>query len=245
VGVEYRHFLLPRPNRFLPTAAQLETFLKRMIDARWLPVELPSSEVNRSYRFRAHRAREHLALDAMPSAASLAEWLDRDTKLVWSIGQFSHFSLNYPLTPLDRWQNLDEMYYDMVIEWSPDYIYRLPDGIDPFDRVVCPCGASLEIDDSELHIEEPVRDLFYTSIIRASCPACGRQADVSDWPAVVRDDKTGILNVVPGGATSRFSLIVDCGKGYPSSNRMELKPEIVALFRETFGCDSYECIEYY
>ena len=116
-------------------------------------------------------------------------------------------------------------------------MYRMSECIEPYDRTTCECGTNLVAGDADTP--------FYTKLIHAVCPSCGRLVDVTHWPAVIRDGFTGEPHAVSGGATSRFALSIDCGKGFPSETPMRVVSDLADLFKRVFGCECYEVGDFY
>src|SRR5688500_11293045 len=110
MGVQYEHFLIPRPNSFRPSAEVVIRLLDTLGKARW--IRTPES-----------RHFERMETDNMPPAAlrtgaqyrhgndlqakSLpwpmrAEWLNarihNDLRLIWPVGSLARSGLRYPLT---------------------------------------------------------------------------------------------------------------------------------------------------
>jgi hypothetical protein len=247
VGIEYCHYMLPRPNSFLPSAQQLASFIEQLLEQRWVPRSavfrgmpkrvfgVPVVDICHEF---GKRERPPVPLDAQ----AIEPLMTQNTRLTWEIVGPREPELRYPMMPVDRVSETlpsNEIYYSVVLEWSANYVYRVSGCVEPFESTHCSCGNELVFAGDE---EEKIRgrNLFQVDMIRAICPRCGRSIDVSDWPAVVRDGMTGNEAEVPGGATSRFALVIDCDKAYPSDSAMHLDPDLAALFCTTFGCDGRE-----
>ena len=247
MGVEYRHYLVPRPSNFMPAAEQLAGFINALAAERWIltpdsaefgkrtNVNVPRESAATGATI-SHRQRERKPAPFPLTVAALEPLIDRHTRLLWHFFDPTTCRLQHPLTPIDRLP-FDETYYDIGFEWSPSLVYRQSECIDPFDKTTCSCGTELAFEDETAP--------FYSSFIQARCPKCARSTDVSTWRALYHDGLTGEETTVSGGATSRFVLIVDCGKGFPADGPMALKPGLVAAFRNALRCDCYEIGDFY
>jgi DNA-directed RNA polymerase subunit RPC12/RpoP len=249
VGVEYRHYLIPRPNFFRPDVGQLCSFLQELIAHKWIS-PLASAQVRRMLTERPGMTYHELAartgafaktargFSTVPGSWSLKweKYLNKDTLLSWPVTDLSMLDLRYPFEHLNSVR--DEVYYDLEIHLSCDYVYRCSECIDPFDDTNCRCGQSLEYANDDR--------VFYASRIRYQCPDCGREFDVSQKPAVLKNGLTGEKSTVPGGATYRFALAVDCGKWLPSRSAViNLHPDLVDLCQSALQHPFYEVGDYY
>ena len=248
MGVEYVHYLSPRPNQFVPTAEQLHNFINELRVGRWILTPDDGCFSSRSMNGIPSTATasgavmstvqgKRVAAPYPLSIEVLRSLMAGQLRLEWPINNPVLSMLRYPLAPLDR-MPIEEIYYDIGIQWSPQFVYRMSECIDPFEKAMCVCGASVAAEDD---LSNP----FYASLIHTTCPQCGRPVDVSSWPAVTRDGLTGEPGTVLGGATSRFAFVVDCGKGFPSEGPMHFIPDLVNTFQRIFGCDCYEIGDYY
>ena len=242
MGAEYCHYLIPRPNDFLPSAPHLASFFDQLITHRWLPSPTSPAFGKRNdhvnaMAYIAHQSHKRQPVQFPLTPKALEPLLQKNTRLTWEITNPPALDLKYPLAPTDRWidlySNLDEIYYSIVFEWSPNYIHRSDNCIQPEFPLHCTCGLDLEFEGDD---EESVlgRNLFNNLII-----------DVANWPVKIVDGVTGEPNNVPGDATSRFALLIDCSKACPSKSHMHLHPDLTALFFNTFHCDAYELGDFY
>jgi hypothetical protein len=145
-----------------------------------------------------------------PSAQDLAAAADREFKLVWHVVSLEASGLRYPLTRMPEFVAPEDVYYDLELYLSRQYYYRYSEAIDPFASETCAaCGAALRVPSDSIP-----DDAIYSFQMYRHCPACGFEFRPEDRASLVRHARTGAGRMVPGGATSRFSLAVDCGKCY-------------------------------
>jgi hypothetical protein len=228
MGVEYRHYLLPHDRRFHPDSTQLMELIEAMRAQRWLPT--PQVQPDRGDgTFMTPECPDRRG-QALPQHLT-RDWLDevmrQDLALRWPVKSTRRYDLRYPLQPLPDLDGGDT-YYDVWFELSSDYVYRVSDCIDPFETTACPCGTGLEF--------EVEHDFIWPFRLRSECPACRRPFDPSGLRAAVRNMWTNDERVVPGGATSRFAIVVDCGKAWPRSEDTTADHEFVALCARVLAC---------
>lgn len=285
MGVELRHYLIPRPNSFRPSAEQLSDLIGSLVANRWIhdPADPSSSSPVRgdegsppdlAEKWGAYaRVRRNVRTgDDFPGVAIpfplTPSWLEQrlggNLVLVWPVETFPDSGVRYPLRPCEL--KADLIYYELQIHLCPDFVYHLSELIQPFraasgasqghgnkasvaggsygesgQEVRCNCGQVLE------YAPEPDHDVFYAFRIHSTCPRCGRPFDPGDLSAAVRDGWTGeVIGEVPGGATYRFAIVVDCGKCLPAWNkRIEVEPDFLAVCRNRLGCDLYQLTDLY
>ena len=92
------------------------------------------------------------------------------------------------------------------------------------------CGAELRHE-----AESGSESLFYAPRLLATCKQCGKPFDPSTRVAKVRDPWTNTESDMPGGATFRFALVVDCGKCWPDDGAFHVHPELRRLCEAHFG----------
>lgn len=142
MGVEYRCYLIPRPNTFRPrpdTAGALVTALR---NDRWLLG--PEHPALAKLPFRTSRlytaARGHgyfgLTVGSLDSFTSPLPELfnnydDRDLKVVWPVESLGTSGLRYPLEPLSC--DAADCYYEVQFHFGRDFFYNMSEVIDPFD----------------------------------------------------------------------------------------------------------------
>jgi hypothetical protein len=173
-------------------------------------------------------------LDAAPLPAELSvEWLTprigADMRFVWEVGDLARSGLRYPLTEKPSEMSDEEIYFSLLIELSGDYVYRVYESIEPFHSTQCECGRELEY--------EPSAKLYFMSRLPVRCPECKAAFDPGRLAAVVIDGWTGQKRLVSGGATSRFAVVVDCGKAIVHGHSVEAEPALVSLIAECLQCE--------
>ena len=207
MGVEYRHFLVPRDRTFRPAPPQLARLVERLVADRWLPRDPPALRID-----GAEAAPWPLDVRAFTALAA------RDVSARWDVDDIH--ALRYPFaTPLVE----DEGYYRLRLDLGVDLHHHAGELVDPVDRV-CACGASLE----------HARDHTFVRL-RARCPACGAGFDPSATPVEIRD-WNGEAHVLLGGGAYRFGLVVDVGKCIPPPPPV-LHADLVRLVGDVLGVE--------
>ncbi|WP_435016405.1 hypothetical protein TA3x_003971 [Tundrisphaera sp. TA3] len=231
MGVEYRHYLIPEDNTFRPGPEELCRLVDALIGGDFVAV--PGSDRFARMSAKAYSSYNKVALETgcfidlgddgrppfdgrvpfacPPSAQDIAALGDRDYRLVWPVESSNESGLEYPLTPFPEW---GDAYYDLELRMAGDYVYHCSGLIDPFDDVACRCGLGLDYseDDTDAALDRLL--VFHETRIRRLCPGCGTQFRPQDRTARVRDGRSGEVVDRPGGATYRFAIVVDCGKGF-------------------------------
>lgn len=247
MGVEYRHFLIPRPNSFKPSARQLAEFIASLSDGAW--TYRPGTETFRRLVFDwPPEAAISGVFATTPNGYEVVpypvaeEWLEQrdhhDLLLTWPVWNLAEAGLRYPLKK-SQWPPGD-IYYDLEIHLSPNYVYQASECIEPFEEVICrECSEPLE--ESRPLLADDFEYIFFTSRIPVQCPKCQAPFDPSKLTAVVVHGWTGERSRLPGGATYRFAVVVDCGKSIPSNTGdIAFDADFVALCKSKFRTDFYE-----
>lgn len=226
MGVEYRALLLPPSSGFRPSPAQLAALVEALTADAWIagPGEL-----------LRERHGETEPMPEAPDAAWFAE-LPPECVLRWAFERLDEDDeVQYPFDI----EPGEEVYFDIELALSDDFVYRTNEGIDPFATTQCRCGTELARYDDD----DPLYD---SARIARVCPGCGAAVDPSSWKADVRDPFTGQERSVPGGATSRFAVVIDCGKALPSEDdAVPVAPELIATCRRALGVELHEIGEVY
>jgi hypothetical protein len=256
MGVEYKHYLIPRPNSFVPEPDQVVSLLNKMQKNHWIIDPRSGSFAHMEYNVMTYTpfARESGAFAQLgrdqwcsfpyPFTANwLGRHLDKDLLLCWPVQNLAASGLCYPLSD-NAWDPC-QTYYDIELHFSPDYVYHVSENIDPFAKApVCEhCREGLEFDSPPDEFGSTC-GIFYSSQLLVHCPECGTPFDVARLPAVVRDGRTGDEDVIMGGACYRFAIVVDCGKCIPEKN-LKITPTLKTLCNTTFDCSFYEIGDYY
>ena len=223
MGFAIKHLMLPVPRSHTPSFAEMARLIERLVDERFvLP---PGSPVAPHWSYDPDPTRaEHAAptgcyiqfssgdarwFPYLPSARELAAAADRDFKLIWPVESLEESGSRYPLTLAPEGLDPVDLYYDLEIHLVQNYIYNTSELITPFASEACAaCGADLNVPGAAL----PARADFFSQLYR-HCPACGVEFRPEDRTALVyplRPRTHG--RPVPGGATSRFAVAIDCDK---------------------------------
>jgi hypothetical protein len=253
MGVEYRHFLIPRPNSFLPEPEQVISLLTGLVEDRWIvdpdSESFPNMEFGwmSSYSFAektgayAQHTRRYWSSFPFPFSAN---WFGKhhaqDLILCWPVENLAVSGLRYPLN--SNQFDPSETYYELQLHFSPEYVYRMSEVIEPFTApIACAqCGEALEFWPQE----DDAGGIFYSARLHSCCPRCATPFDVARLSAVVRDGRTGEPNSVPGGACYRFAIVVDCGKCIPGPN-VKVAPRLRNLCQDKLGYSFYEIGDFY
>jgi len=252
MGVEYRCFLIPRPNTFRPRPDVALALVDALRDDGWILgpdhaalAKLPFSQSRLyspakgcGYFARRVGAREPFV---EPLSDLFDNFAERDLMVVWPVESFGTSGLRYPLKPLpyDDPVNAGGCYYDVQLHFGRDFIYHMSEVIDPFDPLpTCPCGQILECK------PESNDDPFYSARLAARCPRCRTAFDPTQLVATGRDGWTGDAMRVHGGATYRFAVVIDCGKFF-SRQQHHFHPRLKSLVERTLEVETYEVAEFY
>jgi len=131
----------------------------------------------------------------------------------------------------------EKIYYRLELHLCLDYLYHISEVIEPFEQSpTCHCGAELtyEVD------AEP----FFDMRIAHACPTCGTAFDPTGLPCIGRDGWTGEGFPLPGGATYRFALVVDCGKSF-GNVAMSFHPNLKGLVESVLQQSMYEVADFH
>lgn len=260
MGVESRHFLIPRPNRFRPSAGDLCAFIELLAKEHWIhdpqdPLRAhPLQQECMTYhsyargsgvfcRTPAPKNDGYSAVTFPVSEKWLAKMMERELLLVWPVTGMKGTGLRYPLQPRPEVPYPDDPYYDLQIRLCQDYVYHTSELIDPFPAPPrCDCGTELSF-----HVKRG-RDIYYSGRIHFHCPDCGNEFEPSRLAARVRNGWTGSeIGFIPGGACHRFAVSINCGKCLPEREKgnIAFDPELVELFERQLGCQFYQLNDLY
>jgi len=251
MGVEYRRYLIPRPNTHRPLPEAASTLIDALRQHRWIVDPAGNSlaamtfGTMRSYRnalnsgYFVRNAVEESA-GPIDISAFLSANRDNDFILSWPVESLLASGSTYPLQP-QPFTNDDgaaECYYELQLHFARDYVYPVSEVIDPFDPPpVCDCGAKLDYH-QETHLAE-----FGYRITRL-CQVCGKEFDPSNRGAQGRDGRTGESISLLGGAAYRFAIVAECGKlfgdGSPS-----FKSDLKCVVETVLGVKTYEVADFH
>lgn len=242
MGVEYCHYLIPRPNSFRPSAEQLAGLVEAWSMDHWIAA--PDSDALKKMALingipyeEAADIWAHIRLS--PGFASVPrsltpEWFREqmagDLKLEFPVDHGDQIGLQYPLIS-DSGPPHDP-YYEIQIHLSGEYVQHASELIGS-EEIVCACGESLEF------AADP--DVFYASRIRIQCPRCSAVFDPSSVRVMVRDGWTGEKSWVSGGTIYRFAIVIDCGKCIPERKDAPIRANaaLVELCQKVLGHEFY------
>lgn len=230
MGVEYRHFVVPRARGFRPAPEALARFVEDLDRGFWIPPDAGP-------RVRAP-GRPDETLSRNPDEAWFAGRASADLILSWDVEDLEADGVRNHLAsgaPED-----EELYADVQLHLATDYVLRTSDVVEPFASTRCPCGAELEY---EVPAHDSRGDPFYSPRLRRTCP-CGRGFDPSELEVTVHDPWTGEPSRLRGGLAYRFALVIDRGKCLPEPP-VTLAPELASLLRGRFGTSFCEVGEGY
>lgn len=248
MGVEYCHYLFPRPNSFRPSPAQLVGFVEALAADNWIAV--PGSKAMKKMAAIDDMSDEDacsvwaqiwlsVGYGSVPYPLT-TEWFEGrellDTRLAISIEHGDQIGLRYPL--INDWTPPEDPYYDIQLHLSLEYVQHVSELIHPINAI-CECGEDLEY--------YPEDDIFYASRIRNPCPQCARTFDPSAIEVVVRDGWTGEESQIRGGTIYRFAIAIDCHKCIPERKSVPIRanPALLELCERQFGQTFYEVADVY
>jgi hypothetical protein len=248
MGVEYRHYLISRPNSFRPNGRQLAALVESLAKDNWIAA--PGSDALREMALLDGVAQEEADdgwarlwkrpdFESVPRSLT-PKWFEGQTsidlRLGFPVNHGDRIGLCYPL--VNDAGPPEDPYYEIELRSSRDYVHHVSEEIEPA-LTICVCGEPLEY--------YPDYDVFYASRIKIQCPRCSAPFDPSSINVVVRDGWTGDKSLVKGGAIYRFAIVVDCGKCIPERRRVPIKanPRFVDLCQRVMGCAFYEIGDIY
>ncbi len=228
MGVTFTHLLLPKPRSRTPTVADMARLIDSLVRGGFLlssnSPRLPlscfgMSKLNRHAAatgcYIQSRWNEAISFPCPPSAKELVAVSHRDFKLVWPVVDFGASGLRYPLTIWPEKLALEDLYYDVEIQLSRQHVYRTSELIEPFASLSCEvCEADLSVLEDESHDDFDIDTWgLGASYLYRLCPNCGVEFHPEDRTALVQDPRGhSPAREIKGGATSRFALVVECGK---------------------------------
>jgi hypothetical protein len=245
MGVEYKHYLIPRPNSFRPEPEVLLRFIERLQTEGWLwRPAIPSEYVTIRTR-PASQGGRYRSAEAVPLPIELP-WLEQmtahDFELRFDVQGFGFGDqpARYPFvnkSPVSR----EDTYYEIKIDSSIDYVYHTSEMIEPFKTTTCRCGGQLEY---ALAYEGGI---VYAIRLKTECPGCRRAFDPSTLEAPYRNGFTGDYAApIRGGVSYLFAVIVDCGSCIPEADtEVSIRPELKELCERHFGTPFYDVGDFY
>ena len=256
MGVEYRHYLIPRPNSFRPDAEQLTALITRLAADRWIAP--PASEafeklvaIERTlygkveYSWARKRLRDSGAtirgfepISDPITPNGVQQHLAGESRVEFPLLHADRIGVQYPLVCDSGIP--DDAYYEIEIHLSEDYVHQCSECIDPVPTK-CQCGEDLQ------YWPADDEDVFYAARIRTRCPKCSRAFDPARFSVSFRDGFTGNESAIKGGAAYRFALVIDCGKCIPHPKKPPLKanPRLIELCQTVLRIEFYQVGDFY
>ncbi len=252
MGVEYRCYLIPRPNTFRPRPDAALELVTRLRDDGWLlgPDDPALAQIpfEQSLLYKPAQGHGHYALTVgredsftAPLPELFDSYADRDLMVVWPVESLGTSGLRYPLEPLpfDDPTDAANCYYEVQLHFGRDFIYHTSEIIDPFEPPpTCPNGHTVECE------PESDEDPFYSARLAARCPQCGAAFDPTQLSAAGRNGWTGDAMHKQGGATYRFAVVIDCGKLF-GRRQHRFHPRLKSLVERTLDIETYEVEDFY
>lgn len=256
MGVEYCHYLIPRPNSFRPTAEQLLELIGEWEKDHWIAA--PGTDAFKKlvaiesrlyespqYNWAQLRLPQQSRKIRMPAAIPYpitVEWLKEqltgESRFEFPVEHADQIGLQYPL---ENYSGIpDDPYYEIEIHLSHDYVHHSSECIEPVPTR-CRCGEELE------YYPDDDADVFFASRIRTQCPKCSRAFDPSKCFVSCRDGFTGDWSELQGGAAYRFAIVIDCGKCFPRPFEPPLvvSPRLLDLCQRVLKTDFYQVGDFY
>jgi hypothetical protein len=249
MGVEYKRFLIPRPNAFLPDAATVAALVDALRRERWL-ID-PASPQLAAMPFRMSRPHRHAQAagyfvdnadgyaDGSADVARHVANIDRaGVRLCWPVESAAAAGLRYPLVADAGYTQRrgTDRYYRFEMHFCADYLFHISEAIEPFaSNPQCRCGAAL--------VYEFDPEPFFDQRIAMNCPVCGTPFDATGLLCRGRDIFTGEAFELPGGATYRFALKIDCGKDF-GDVAPPFEPELKSLVERVLQRETYEVADF-
>ena len=256
MGVEYKHYLIAEDNTYKPGPDDLSRLIDALLDAGFV-LRAGTDTFNRetiNALADADAALEsgcNIHFDegmlspfmCRCSATEIAALGERDYRIVWNVESSSKSGLRYPLIPFPDW---GDPYYDLQLHVARDFVYHTSESIDPFDRVSCECGRSLDPQNKFPEWSDNGPPTFFDQRIPRFCPSCRNPFRPQRLVAQIRDGRTGEAVDRRGGATYLFAVVIDCGKGFARQCwPIWASDEFLELVTTTLGQPFYQVGEFY
>lgn len=204
MGVEFRTLLIPRDNTLRPDANAVRRLLAAWREAGFLP--------HASGRINFPGADDDAHFDEQ-AAFDRPEFI-----LQWFIEDRRQARLRHPLMEMVEAPEYGAS-YEIKLHFADDFVETADEIIDP-PPGICSCGADLAFDADD--------DIFYAARIRRVCSSCGEAYRPQDHVGYYQDGITGEQSELPGGATYRFAIVIDCAAHWQTS--ANVAPEATSAF---------------
>jgi hypothetical protein len=210
MSVDYNHYLIPRPNSFLPTAGSISTFLQNGFSGDWLRGEGWIAKALTAYKT------ERLPIKANDVSSLLNKRWGTDIKLM------------FPL-----WWPEEDAWHDLEIHVCQDYVYHCSEIILPFESTACTCGQALEFSverdifiASRLYLNCPKCGRAF-DVSNLPAPTVDGWTGARNAPLL-------------GGAAYRFGLLIQCGRAREEDSTFVVARDFRQRCTECLGCDFYD-----
>jgi hypothetical protein len=240
MGVDYRVWIIPRERAFRPRVDQVASLANAMREGGWVPMPDASGQQSRVDELLAgadkagRRLRRSHDFTEEPFTPGWVEFHSQNELVLhWDVRNTDTAGVQYPFN-FDPYPDSQPPYFHVFLILGDSYFYRTGDNVLPFDEqyTTCACGEQLAhwIGWSEGAGSERIHRI---------CPKCGKIFDPSEIACDLLDGWTRESQLLAGGLTFRFALMVDCHKSWPheeeAGRRFHLRPEFVELWRTCIG----------
>jgi hypothetical protein len=156
---------------------------------------------------------------------TLSDLKEMDVLITWPNSDLHLSGLKYPLSMIP---GPSGVYYNIEFHLAAETVYHVSEIVDAFDKICCPCGASIK------PFNALGRELFYDQRLPNHCPACQSVLNYATLPATVRNPWNGAKSSVLGGLSYRFAVMVDCGSYYPGLDAV-VTPAFLSVLEDILG----------
>lgn len=257
-GLEYAHYLIPRQNDVRPTPAQVASMMRAWLDAGYIAAA--GSDALKRLDFKkslwAEKAEatgatlmtNRITFDGVTvpfDEATQVKLVDRDYRVLLPVHTAWTAGLKYPLDQMPRTPRGDNgPGYNLEIHSLADYAYvtsQLIDGFPTTDIALKPVHC--KVSGTNIHyVSDTLNNMFdlLGSRIHHTCPTCSTIFRPQERTVTVRDGWSGEARRLPGGATYRFAILIDCGRAVPERGPVAAVPEFKAISEAALGIPLYE-----
>ena len=242
MGVEYKHYLIPSDNKFKPCHETIISLIETWIEHGYI-------DRSSAAEYQIHPNKCVSFNLTMPHTGTLpnevcGQLTSPSLIMRWPIEFREKTTLKYPMAFMSEGER-EDIYYNMELNFSEDFIHNCSEVIDPLLETRCSCGIELEYDPGD-------DDIFYAPRIQGICK-CGKLFCPQEQVAVLRNGVTGQESEVSGGCVYRFAISIDCGKCFPKNNFDQTIPHLplladndfISLSQNALGIKLYEVSDFY
>jgi len=242
MGVAYCLFIVPQDRTFRPDSRQVANLANALREGGWVPLPQSGGHGSNALELlptesKGGFTKQPVVEHAFPDAAISPAWIDsirgHEMALSWSVQDVQEAKVEYPFT-FDPWPESGSPYFDIRTVDGDDYFSEFAENIPWLEGTVlkCTCGA-------QLAYESGWSGFAGSRRIHRKCPDCGRAFDPSTLTCEIQDGWTGEPQIIMGGLTFRFALVINCGKYFPHEEERfrKFKPrnELLALWHSHIG----------